>query len=52
MRQIKDRIKFDVVIKRDNVTVDLGTITDDLLPVVSIHTTASVKIPWVTMHMQ
>lgn len=36
-------IKFDVVIKRDNVTVDLGTITDDLLPVVSIHTTASVK---------
>lgn len=36
-------IKFDVVIKRDNVTVDLGTITDDLLPVVSIHTTASAK---------
>lgn len=36
-------IKFVVVIKRDNVTVDLGTITDDLLPVVSIHTTASVK---------
>lgn len=36
-------IKFDVVIKLDNVTVDLGTITDDLLPVVSIHTTASVK---------
>lgn len=36
-------IKFDVAIKRDNVTVDLGTITDDLLPVVSIHTTASVK---------
>lgn len=36
-------IKFDVVIKRDNVTVDLGTITDDLLPVVSIRTTASVK---------
>lgn len=36
-------IKFDVVIKRDNVTVDLGTITDDLLPIVSIHTTASAK---------
>lgn len=36
-------IKFDVVIKRDNVTVDLGTITDALLPVVSIHTTASAK---------
>ena len=36
-------IKFDVVIKRDNVVVDLGTVTDQLVPVAKIFTTASVK---------
>lgn len=34
-------VKFDVVIHRDHVTVDLGTVTDDLIPVISICTMAT-----------
>lgn len=37
-------IKFDVVVKRDNVTINLGTLTDDLIPVVSIGTVAYAEV--------
>ena len=35
---------FDVVVSRNNVVIDLGTLTDDYEPEISIHTTATDKV--------
>ena len=35
---------FDVVVSRNKVVVDLGTLTDDYEPEIAIHTTATDKV--------
>ena len=35
---------FDVVVSRNNVVIDFGTLTDDYEPEISIHTTATDKV--------
>ena len=35
---------FDVVVSRNKVVVDLGTLTDEYEPEITIHTTATDKV--------